>query len=337
MASWGQTLMRKFFLFFLLIFLFPLYAQIFTGTSDWHLEVEPRIGMTYGSLGEYLYMKKSDGSWKKNSFLEWEEKPLWTYGLEISGSCRAFRASACVDAALPLRSGSMMDSDWKLDDRPDIKTNYSIHENTSTMNIRTGLSLACDFSPLDWLTISPLAQAEYAYRSFEARNGEGWYGDTVAWDDPSATHYPGTYNGVRYILAGLDYQFQTLQIFAGLQFTFMPLSRLRAGLGVFVSPYSYSFAEDRHYTNKARTTGRYYVYKAHSHFSRYKASLFARYQVTSVLEVGLALDAMASDIERAGMYDEDPETEKIYKTPGYEGGFSLAEFSIKLSAKVHIF
>ena len=53
--------------------------------------------------------------------------------------------------------------------------------------------------------------------------------------------------------------------------------------------------------------------------------------------MGLALDAMASDIERAGMYDEDPETEKIYKTPGYEGGFSLAEFSIKLSAKVHIF
>lgn len=337
MASWGQTLMRKFFLFFLLIFLFPLYAQIFTGTSDWHLEVEPRIGMTYGSLGEYLYMKKSDGSWKKNSFLEWEEKPLWTYGLEISGSFRAFRASAYVDAALPLRSGSMMDSDWKLDDKPDIKTNYSIHENTSTMNIRTGLSLACDFSPLDWLTISPLAQAEYAYRSFEARNGEGWYGDTVAWDDPSATHYPGTYNGVRYILAGLDYQFQTLQIFAGLQFIFMPLNRLRAGLGVFVSPYSYSFAEDRHYTNKAHTTGNYYVFKSHSNFTRYKAEVFARWRLKHFLELGLSVQGLVSGIERAEIYDEDPETGKIYRNTSLEGGLSLAEVIVRLSAKVLIF
>ncbi len=322
----------------LLLMLFaPLTAQIVSHNTGWHLSLEPRIGMTYGALGEYLYMAKSDGSWKKNSYLEWEEKPLWTLGMGISGGYKGFHAQTYFDAALPLRSGNMMDSDWKLDASPDVKTNYSIHENTSAANIRTGLTIAYDFLPLEWLVISPMAEGTYIYRSFEARNGEGWYGDTVSWDDPSAKHYPGTYNGTKYILGAIDYRHHTFQLFTGLQFTFLLGKKLCFGLGLFVSPYAYVYAEDRHYTNKARTTGRYYVYKAHSHFSRYKASLFARYQVTSVLEVGLSLDAMASDIERADMYDEDPETEKIYKTPGYEGGFSLAEFSVKLSAKVHIF
>ena len=315
----------------------PLYPQIVSHNTGWSLSAEPRLGMVYGSLGEYLYMEKSDGTWKKNSYLEWEEKPLCMVGIGINGGYRNFHLQTCIDAALPLHCGSMMDSDWKLAASPDVKTNYSIHENTAATNIRTGLSLSCDFSPHSHLIISPVAEVNYIYRSFEARNGEGWYGDTVSWDDPSAKHYPGTYDGKKYILGAIDYRHHTFQLFTGLQFTFLIRKNVCAGLGLFVSPYSYVFAEDRHYSNKARTTGRYYVYKSHSHFTRYKAQIFARSRLTRFLEVGLTADAITSDIENADMYDEDPTTEKIYRTNGYKGGFSLSEISVKVSVKVHIF
>ena len=333
--------MRRFRIPFLLMLTFlsmPLSAQIFsTKSADWSLSVEPRIGMTYGALGEFLYMKLSDGTWKKNSYLEWEEKPLWTGGIQISGRYKNLRLQTTADAAIPLRSGSMMDSDWKLQAQPDVKTNYSIHENTTSAYIQALLSLAYDFSPLEWLVISPIAEGAYAYRCFEARNGEGWYGDTVPWDDPSARHYPGTYDGKRYILGAIDYRIHTVQIFTGLEFTFIVTPKLQTSFAISVSPYSYVFTEDRHYTDKARTAGRYYVYKGHFHFTRYKGCFSVRYRLNRFVTLGLTASGLVTDNEKLTYYDEDASSGKIYKNSDYQGGFTLAETSLILSAKIHIF
>ena len=326
--------MKKLIPFLLLIFVAPLSAQMFSGgAGNLSLAVEPRLGVTYGAVGEYLYMQKSDGTWKKNSYLEWEEKTLVTAGLGIFGGYKGVSLKVYGDIAFPLRCGDMYDSDWKLDARPDVKTNYSVHENTATLNVTTGVVLSYDVTPAERVIISPAAEASYAYKSFEARNGYGWYGDTVAWDDPAAHYYPDG----KYILGAIDYQCHLFQVFAGLQATFLLTERLSLQAGAFVLPYAYTYVEDCHYTNKKRTEGRYYVDIVHTHFTRYKGFVSCAYQLNQWLALGITVTGLAGDTEKGSLYDEAPDTKKIYRSKGYQSGFSLSALSVSLSANIRIF
>lgn len=336
--------MKKILPFFLCLLIFPAYAQIFSGgRSDFHLAVEPRVGITYGSLGEYLYMQKSDGTWKKNSYLEWEEKPVWTFGVAAEGAYNHFGIQTYVDAGLPVGCGDMYDSDWKVDSQPDLKTTYSIHENTVQDHIATGISFWYDFSPEKRITIAPVVSATFSYQQFLAEHGEAWHGESgynttggnVAWNDSAAKYYR------KGLVADISYERQTFCTFVGIKVTLQGTKHLRAEYALFASPYAYVFARDIHYgwNTETRTQykKRYTVDIQQTHFDYFKGSLAFYYVHSSIWEFGLTVTGQLSGVIKSDYYDENHDTGKRYKNKGYQGGFSTAEASVKLSAKAHLF
>ncbi|MDE7139507.1 MAG: hypothetical protein K2O09_01905, partial [Treponemataceae bacterium] len=64
--------------------------------ADDYVAIEPRIGIMGGTVGEYLFMQKSDGHWNKNSYLEWEEVLLPTLGVAVTGMFGSISVSAYV-------------------------------------------------------------------------------------------------------------------------------------------------------------------------------------------------------------------------------------------------
>ncbi len=302
--------------------------------ADDYFAVEPRIGIMTGTVGEYLFMQKSDGHWNKNSYLEWEEVALPTVGVAVTGALGSFSVSAYVDGMVSFRlagisSGRMYDSDWKVEG---IKTNYSISENTATSNIQTGVIVRYDFALLPFLRVAPFAEFSYGYKSFEANNGYGWYGDTVAWDDPSAHYYPDG----KSVLCGIDYRCHLFSVYAGLSFRFLCSARVSVQADAAFLLYAYVYAEDCHYTNVKRTEGAYYVDIVHAFGTRCKASLSVAFRVNRSLELGITATGLVGGVERGDTYGRDPAKNKLYQNKGYQGGFSLYEASARLSAKVFL-
>ena len=76
----------------------------------------------FGKLGEYLY--DSSDSYIC-SYLEWEEKSLWFFGLDAGLEHNNFQFDVAFDYTLPLACGKMYDSDWNEDG---LKHTYSIFE-----------------------------------------------------------------------------------------------------------------------------------------------------------------------------------------------------------------
>ncbi|MDE6705317.1 MAG: hypothetical protein K2J81_05370 [Treponemataceae bacterium] len=303
--------------------------------ADDYVAIEPRIGVMGGTVGEYLFMQKSDGHWNKNSYLEWEEVLLPTIGVAATGVFGSISVSAYVDGVVSprfrgIRSGNMYDSDWKIEG---IKTNYSISENVATSNVQTGVVLRYDFALLPFLRVAPFAEISYGYKSFEANNGYGWYGNTVAWDDPSAHYYPDG----KSVLCGIDYHCHTLSVYAGLSFRFLCSARVSVQADAAFLPYAYVYAEDCHYTNVARTKGRYYVDIVHAFGTRCKASLSVAFRVSRFWELGITVTGLAGGVERGDTYERDTATNRLYQNKGYQGGFSVYEASARLSAKVFVF
>ncbi|MBQ6780321.1 MAG: omptin family outer membrane protease [Treponema sp.] len=335
--------MKKIFFLFLLSLTFPLFpiaAQIFcTKSGNWHLSVEPRVGMTWGHLGEYWYQEKSTGGYKKNSYLEWKEEPLWTYGVGIDGGYHRFNMRLYFDAGIPSECGKMYDSDWKSNDQS-LKTTLSEHDLTTTENIQTGISLGFDFLPKSMIQIAPVANVEYSFKNFKAENGSGWHGERgysstgtdVAWNDPAAKYYRR--------VCDIEYYRHSLYIFAGFRILLRPTERLNIAIAAFVSPYTYAYARDIHYSydneTKTQFKGAYYVYIQNSYFDRFKGYISVCYALNSTVELGLTVSGLVGDVVKSDLYDSD-EKERLYIRTNFKGGLSIYEASVKLSAKVHIF
>lgn len=261
------------------IILFSAYISIFsevTENSRLAFSIQPTFGCTLGQMNESIYSSKG----YKCSLLEWEQKPLWNCGITTLFEAGSFGINASFDFALPLSCGKMYDSDWN---ESGIKTTYSIHELTAVTNLNTELSLLYAFNVNNFFQIIPSIQAHYSYNSFEANNGEGWYGGAaysqtgkdVSWNDENAVHYK---------VYGIDYSRHTLYLFAGLTFQFRIINRLNIEVNTFLSPFTYTSAIDHHH-------GKYNDFRfqeiQYSWFSRFKISAKLSYSVTSFFDIGL--------------------------------------------------
>ena len=95
----------------------------------------------------YYYEDYSKYADEMCSLLEWEQKPSYIFGLEGVFNLNKFIFSLDFSAKLPVRSGSMMDSDYWMDG---MKFNYSINENYLDKGFaaKTGFAYNFDFSVL---------------------------------------------------------------------------------------------------------------------------------------------------------------------------------------------
>ena len=315
--------------------LFLTNAQIFKSPSkDFSLSVEPVIGFTYGSLGEYIYAQNSSGAEVEYSYLEWEEKPLWQYGVTMCAAYKRFGATVSFDRAVSARCGNMYDSDWL--GYSDVKTNYSVSENTAVENMNVNIALQYEFRPDEKLYITPVVEASYAYNSFEARNGYGWYGDAtnsssgtnVSWNDSAAHYYRS--------LCGIDYSRQTFYTFLGGKITCLFTPGISLCLGAFVSPYTYTYAADTHYANTAMTEGNNYHYYQDIFFKRSKLCASVSFKINSYAEAEVAASYLFGGIGKGDIYS-DIDTGKMVLRSKQASGSSVEEFSFRAGCKINLF
>lgn len=214
----------------------------------------------------YYYEDYSKYADKMCSLLEWEQKPSYIFGLESIFNLNSFLFSLDFSAKLPVRAGSMMDSDYWTDG---MKFNYSINEN----HINNGFDINFDFQYLidfSFLQLQPFIKASYSYISFSAKNGHGWYGGSAhssdgnvhSWDSPYAHYYPDG----KYHLASVDYENQTFYFMAGLSLkkTFFKLWKTSLGFGL--APFTYTYAKDHHLGKSANFVSEDFIY---NYFGRF--------------------------------------------------------------------
>ena len=309
--------------------------------AEVHLAIEPRLGMMVGTVGEYVLLHERGGGHRKYSQLDWEERFLPTVGVAASGTFGRLSVEASVDRTVSpsfpwfrsVASGTMRDSDWLV---AGTKTHYSKSENDVSLNVQAGLVVSYEFAPTDFLRFVPFAEISYSYKSFEARNGYGWYGDKVpggpvAWDDPRATFYPvGS-------LCGVDYTCHQLSLFTGLNVRFRCSERVSVQVGIAVLPYGYVYAEDIHYSNLKGTDGTYYVDIVHSFLSRCKGSLAVAFRVNRLVELGATVTGLVGGMDSGDTYIKAGTGGSYTKSASTRGGFSIREATVRLSAKVFVF
>ncbi len=312
-----------------------LFAQeISTYRKNWHLSIEPHLGITEGKAGEYVFNIISGDDDHKLSELQWDEHPLFTFGANLCGGYKNTFLRLSFTSGLPsTRCGSMEDSDWMNSNDTSMKTTRSISENTLLCYIDFGAQAGYTFSILSWLSLSPFGEFEYQYRSFSANNGYGWYGNKnspmVSWDDPSAKYYAaGT-------LCGIDYSRMILATFIGGTAQFFLPANLSVKFSLAISPYLYEEANDTHYNTINKSSSSQYLDIIRAvWFGSAKSSLALCYTLNSSFDIGLTFSARANWLHKgitatkntAGKYIEDSNS---------KSGMDLYELNLKLSVTYH--
>jgi outer membrane protease len=107
------------------------------------VSISPYVEANSGDAREYVYAYD-----KILSELIWDMKPLVSVGAAVNvAKTGGIRASAEASAGIPMRTGSMQDSDWLnlLSDGTDYKTTYSKHDADLEFAYRADVELGWDF------------------------------------------------------------------------------------------------------------------------------------------------------------------------------------------------
>lgn len=193
---------------------------------------EPKIELLNGKLDEYLYSSSND---HLLSCLEWQEQFIPVLGLE---SGFIYNKSSVITEfcyRLPIKCGLMTDSDWKI---ADTKTNYGIFNNhTDLKNYNFSLTYSYNFAINDQFCFAPYIELNYNHYSFYTDIGYGWYGNTIAWDDPAAVYHPK--------LSHIEFIMQNYGVFTGLTLNYNQ-NRFCVAFSAAVSPLMMNYAIDYH-------------------------------------------------------------------------------------------
>ena len=320
----------------LLIFIFSFVissltlAESLEDEKNWIFTVEPFLSVTYGQMGEHLYSKDSNGEYKQISYLEWEEKPLFQFGANFGIKYKRFSINPSISFAVPARCGNMYDSDWV--ELTELKTDYSISENSIYSCLKLNLQFAFEFKPLEIFSITPLAEVQYSHVIFNAANGYGWYGDykhsstrtNVSYSSPYATYYEtGT-------LGELDYKRFEISSFFGFTLKFTPFERWIFTLSASASPIAYTMSFDTHYQNASKTVSDDYLDIVLSYFAEYKFSTATYFILSKHSSLGLNVSCYIS-LETQGYTYKKNSSEKYAKVANQMGGISEENISASLS------
>ena len=219
-----------------------LLCSNFFLTAEPCLSFETCAGITTAQIDEELYYLNDTSLC---SLLKWKEQLLYTLSLKTSFETDSFFTGTDFSFSSNIIDSQMRDSDFLTNG---IKYSYSIHD-AECYALDAGLSFGKKFT---WNSFSliPVLRAEYAYDSFTGGEGRGWKGNaaytsdgkTHSWDSPEAHYFPDG----KYHINGVDYSLHSVNIFAGLAIRKSFLSGVTVSAQVYVSPFSYNFAEDTH-------------------------------------------------------------------------------------------
>lgn len=252
------------------------------------VSIYPSVKISEGKLGEYLYTSTND---RIISYLQWEENPVFQYGLGINSSINNFNIQAEGFFSLPGKCGKMFDSDWKI---PGVKTNYGIFQNNSVKNWFTSAQVSYSFNINNNFAIIPLFMFSYRYDSFSTNKGTGSYGDSKysstgkdeSWDSEYAKKC--NLSGIDYLRKSLFYNFGIGGKYTG--------KRINLMMDLMISPYGSFFTKDYHrddfatdeFESQAYTTITLHT----SYFKVFSLKLAMDYSITNNLALFLCTEGI---------------------------------------------
>ena len=287
------------------IIFFTIAVFIFSQLHAVEFSIKPRTGFVYGSMNKYIFSSRTE---QMLSCLEWETKPLWTAGLELSVQGKYFGVRAAGDIAFPGICGKMHDWDYYYDDEypSGNACNYSISDNDAYRSINTELGFFFRPGKIGKLELVPAVEAQYTFDSFESKNGHGWYGR----DAYSTTGKNESYDSVyakKVKVLGVEYYRHTFYLWTGLDLVLEAVEfpggqRLNFTAGLALSPFTYTSSMDHHLS---KTNSDYHQMEIeYSVFTRIKWTLKAEYFMFPGFSINAGAQWIYGTLEKGDIYTD---------------------------------
>ena len=304
-------------------------------SSKGHLSFEPFFSYQYGKIGEYLYVKDMPNQdYRKLSYLEWEEQPVWLYGLNMDARYSHLYLGLSFSSAIPYSCGKMHDSDWLNTNDHGMNTNYSVSNNSIHNYIDVSGKFGFMFRPEEKFRIMPMAEIGYYNLTFKAKGAEGWYGDAsstklgydVSWNSPYAEHfYISNSENV------IEYNQYSLYTFLGCRLVLIPINRLEFDMDVAVSPYSYVVSIDKHLLRSIK-----FKDELDAYFKTFKGRISAYYIFNDIISAGLSLGGTYTLME-LGKTAVSYGKAKYSNVANEKGGVDRQTFNATFSVRISVF
>ncbi len=327
--------MKKRVFFIAIIFSF-ISAVLYAEDSDYKLSFEPFVECVSGNIGEYVYTNNTNGDDVLYSYLDWELKPVWIYGLNAEAIVHNLGISIRLASAMPTRCGNMYDSDWL--NKDNMKTTYSISENSLESYLDIALKVFYEFDVSDFFSAGPTMEIGTRSIKFSAENGYGWYGQP----GPGGYIYP--YNsGEPYAsekhkgdLCGIDYQKDSVYTFLGARIKINAGNRFHFIAEGALSPYTRMEAYDTHWRDMRKTSSNDYKDKVSSYFKTFKGDLSAYFDLNDAISFKCNFGGSYSMKEKGTTYQKVGVNRSYVQSQGHSG---MSESSIHFGAgiKINIF
>ena len=331
-------------LLFVLSAIFFSTQMFAVSLEDFSLSVEPLFGMKWGQIDEYVFLKESNFSDDKLSELNWEIKPELYGGIKVQGGWKGFFEESFFTAGIPMRSGLMFDSDWQniqytaANGGNTLQTNYSESENYLDYDFSFGFKGGYEFKVSEIVKIRPAIAFEYQNIKFTAKNGFGWYGNTVG---TSGYHdygpwygYSDTENRTLFDFSGqivIEYQRVSDFLWLGSDFSVDLPRCFIVTTGFFLAPYVYAVSFDAHnlrnYDFADRTAG---------YFAAFKWNLGAEYKITDRHSILLAANYFYMRVLRGDNYQKESQSSSYTHVSSCDGGAGAKWFDLTLSYRFKI-
>ena len=258
--------MQKKLCFGLIVFvLFSAICSAKSAETNFTFSLEPQLSISYEKHGEYLLYDSKEPS----SYLDWQFFPIIRSGIKTGFQLNHFFAAAEIAAGIPVPFGKMNDSDWN---NNGLKYIYSENDAKLLSDFNSVLQFMYEI-PFNRFELFPSVQISYAFKSFKAYDGHGWYGNheyskngkNVSWDDENAKYYA-------HISGSSSYVINNFFTFIGCYGTFIITPKIKIGFGTYISPYTYIYTSDHHY-KKSGEVSKYAYALQNAFFNRFKEEL----------------------------------------------------------------
>jgi outer membrane protease len=158
----------------------PAFGELKLFGQPYAFSLSAGPGVMYGTAYEIVYRDSASDDYL--SELQWELKPLWYLGLNVSLDPQdilqrwGISVELAVKAGLPGKTGTMEDRDWMFPSTVSgALTHFSSHDNKTRAAVLADLDLALSL-PFKNFFFKPLLSLDYIFLNMEARNGYTQYG-----------------------------------------------------------------------------------------------------------------------------------------------------------------
>lgn len=283
--------------------------------------VEPFCGVSFGELGEHLYLNDTSVENTRTSYLQWEENPVFLYGANIEAKLFNIHLNLSASSTFfNVRSGSMYDSDWFM--QTNIKQSYSISDEYVQKALNAEAKLGYDFKINSTILLTPYVGASYRYIAFTCpAGGKIWYDpmqyddNIISYDAPNASY--GT-------TVQIDYWRKSIFTWMGLSCTIQPVSSLLLTFSPAVAPFVRIVSVDHHY-NKG---GIFFTDKPEGFFCAFEFAAEIAFRLNAHLGLSIHATVLMLSTIHGDTYESNREDMLGDKNPIQNAGASELTGSI---------